>query len=125
MAKQKITTPEWLLLTAENEGIFDLRMHGGPLNALQAESEGQQQAENVPDLVPKDSDFIFPQFRAISARYLGPNGGYQDFSEPGVLESAVKLFMPRSQGGARLDNLKLVRDHRRSIDDIIGTIISA
>lgn len=47
--------------------------------------------QSIDQVVPKDSDYIYPLFRALSAAIIP--GYWVDFSKPGVLEKAVPLFM--------------------------------
>ena len=45
---------------------------------------------NIDDIKPKDSDYIYPLFRAISQGLI--EGYWIDYSKPGVLEAAVSLL---------------------------------
>ena len=74
---------------------------------------------------PHEDDFIAQSFRAISKRYLGPEGYYLDFSRDGVLENALGIFLHKDKGGSRLDHLKLVKNHGYKIEDHLGPIINA
>jgi hypothetical protein len=46
---------------------------------------------SIDQVVPKDSDFIYPLFRALSAALIP--GYWVDFSTPGVLQKAVPMFL--------------------------------
>lgn len=48
-------------------------------------------AQSIDQVIPKDSDFIYPLFRALSAAIIP--GYWVDFSKEGVLKKAVPLFM--------------------------------
>lgn len=74
------------------------------------------------ELEPKESDYVRFKFRAISARYLGEEGYYLDFSRPGVLQASMPLMLPLSAGGTRRVHLKFHRNHSRRIEDVIGLV---
>lgn len=114
-------------LSFATENILDRKLM--PLKKIQPEealSAALMTApETVADLIPKEADYIWPVFRAISKAYLGAGGYYLDFSRADVLESSLPLFLDRPRGGSRKKALKLQRNHSFDVEDTLGYIDQA
>jgi hypothetical protein len=52
---------------------------------------GEPAFETFADVMPQEGDYIYPLFRALSQELI--EGHWLDFTEPGVLEKAVPLFL--------------------------------
>ncbi len=112
---------------ATGSGLVSLRMPVERVGEMPRVERLQLQAASPAssdDLTPKESDYVRFKFRAISARYLGEEGYYLDFSRPGVLQASMPLMLPLSAGGTRRVHLKFHRNHSRRIEDVIGLVES-
>lgn len=127
--KRDFQLPPGMHLLSENTASFDLRIPAGaPVQFKTHEqllSAKDFKLQSIEDIIPRDDDYIFPRYRAISARYLGENGYFLDFSETGILKDSLKFFLSNQNGGERLDNLKFVMNHSTSLERIIGVIVEA
>ncbi len=84
------------------------------------------QAGSLEDLQPQDGDLIPFTFRLLSAAYLGAGGYHLDFSQEGVLEKALPVFLePEAEGSIRTQPLVVVRDHSFEIEDRLGLVSRA
>ena len=66
------------------------------------------------DLTPKDEDFIYPIFRALSATVVWKGYKPIDFSKPGVLKAAMNLLVGQS----------INVDHETAVGNAIGSVKS-
>lgn len=57
---------------------------------LQSLESGEPEFRTIEDIKPKDSDYIYPLFRALSQGVVA--GYWLDYSTPGMLEAAVSLL---------------------------------
>ncbi len=80
--------------------------------------------ETLQDLIPKEHDFVDIPFRALSARFLGEEGYFLDFSKEGVLEKSIPLMLTKKEGGIRRKVLKVQRNHSYRVEDTLGYIPS-
>lgn len=112
---------------ATGSGLISLRMpveRVGELPRVERKQLAAPEGATTNELTPKESDYVRFKFRAISARYLGEEGYYLDFSRPGVLQASMPLMLPLSAGGTRRVHLKFHRNHSRRIEDVIGLVES-
>jgi hypothetical protein len=95
-------------LNDNGQGIVSLFNSGFYMNGKSI--EGAVQLAAVAPVTGKEDnglEYVDFQFRMLSASYI-PNADL-DFSEPGVLKSAVKMFAT-----------KIYRNHRTTIEDSVG-----
>lgn len=67
------------------------------------------------DLTPKDDDFIFPIFRALSETVLIKSWSPISFQKPGVLKKSIKLLPGQS----------VYANHNREVGSELGVILKA
>lgn len=92
--------------------------------SLEKYALGMQTPETLADVIPGEDDYIYPEFRGLSAAYLGAGGYHLDFSRPGVLQQSIPLLL-KAPDGVRKTPLKLMRDHSYSTGDILGYLQTA
>jgi hypothetical protein len=85
------------------------------LKKLGAEDSAEAASDAPLSFVPKESDFIYPTFRAISKAYLGKFGYYMDFSKADVLEQSVPL----------LNGVGIYADHNDDPMRVLGAVDQA
>lgn len=80
-------------------------------------------AQSIEQVLPKDSDYIYPLFRALSAALIP--GYWVDFSQPGVLEKAVPLFLGQTVYKNHGENVGLWGSRQFDVEKWLGSVSQA
>ncbi len=106
-------------------GVVAMSLAQASEEALQKFSlqTGDAPAQSIDQVVPKDSDFIYPLFRALSAALIP--GYWVDFSKEGVLKKALPLFMGQTVYKNHGESVGLWGGRQFDVEKWLGSVSQA